>query len=79
MKKKLIRPCVVGLGYVGLPLFLKLQNKINTTGYDIDNLRVKQLKSRLDLNNEFDKKDLVLKKKSLITSNKNFLKFCNFL
>ncbi len=78
MKKKLIRPCVVGLGYVGLPLFLKLQNKINTTGYDIDNLRVKQLKSRLDLNNEFDKKDLVLKKKSLITSNKNFLKFCNF-
>lgn len=78
MKKTLIRPCVVGLGYVGLPLFLKLQNKISTTGYDIDNLRVKQLKSRSDINNEFKKKDLVLKKKSLITSNVNFLKLCNF-
>ena len=28
MKKSLIKPCVVGLGYVGLPLFLKLQKKL---------------------------------------------------
>ena len=32
MKKKIIKPCVVGLGYVGLPLFLKLQKKIKTVG-----------------------------------------------
>ena len=78
MKKSLIRPCVVGLGYVGLPLFLKLQNKISTVGYDISDSRVKELKFFLDINGEFKKKDLVLKKKSLITSDKNLLKFCNF-
>ena len=78
MKKSLIRPCVVGLGYVGLPLFLKLQNKISTVGYDISDTRVKELKFFLDVNGEFKKKDLVLKKKSLITSDKNLLKFCNF-
>ena len=56
MKKSLIRPCVVGLGYVGLPLFLKLQNKISTVGYDISDTRVKELKFFLDVNGEFKKR-----------------------
>ena len=64
MKNRIIKPCIIGLGYVGLPLFLKLHKKINTIGYDSNYLRIKELKSHLDRNNEFKKKDLILKKNS---------------
>ena len=43
MKKTSIKPCVVGLGYVGLPLFLKLQKKIDTIGYDNNKFRITEL------------------------------------
>lgn len=33
-KKDKIIPCVIGLGYVGLPIFLELQKKFQTIGYD---------------------------------------------
>ena len=78
MKKKIIKPCVLGLGYVGLPLFLKLQKKINTIGYDNNKLRIIELNAKKDSNNEFSKKDLILEKKSLFTYNKNLIKDCNF-
>tara|TARA_E500000178_G_scaffold289531_1_gene292670 strand:- start:1609 stop:2823 length:1215 start_codon:yes stop_codon:yes gene_type:complete len=78
MKKKIIKPCVVGLGYVGLPLFLKLQKKIDTIGYDNNKLRITELIAKKDRNNEFSKKNLILEKKSIFTYNKNFLKNCNF-
>ena len=68
MKNRIIKPCIIGLGYVGLPLFLRLQKKINTIGYDSNYLRIKELKSHLDRNYEFKKKDLLLKKNSSITS-----------
>ena len=32
-----IRPCVIGLGYVGLPVLLNLSKKFNTSGFDINN------------------------------------------
>ena len=78
MKKKIIKPCVLGLGYVGLPLFLKLQKKINTIGYDNNKLRMIELNAKKDSNNEFSKKDLILEKKSIFTYNKNLIKDCNF-
>ncbi len=78
MKKKIIKPCVVGLGYVGLPLFLKLQKKIETIGYDINKSRVAELNTKKDRNNEFNKNNLILDKRSFFTYKKNFLKNCNF-
>ena len=45
MKRNIIKPCVVGLGYVGLPLFLKLQ-KITTIGYDNNKLRIIKLNAK---------------------------------
>jgi UDP-N-acetyl-D-mannosaminuronate dehydrogenase len=42
-----IIPCVVGLGYVGLPMVLKLANKFDTFGYDINKSRVIFLKKRM--------------------------------
>ena len=78
MKKKIIKPCVVGLGYVGLPLFLKLQKKINTIGYDNDKSRIIELNAKKDGNNEFSKKNLILEKNLFFTYNKNLIKNCNF-
>ena len=78
MKKTSIKPCVVGLGYVGLPLFLKLQKKIDTIGYDNNKFRITELIEKKDRNNEFSKKNLILEKKSIFTYNKSFLKNCNF-
>ena len=30
----MIKPCIVGLGYVGLPLLISLSNKFKVIGYD---------------------------------------------
>ncbi len=76
MKK--VYPCIIGLGYVGLPLFVALKKKFKITGYDIDNSRVSELKKYLDRNREFKKKDLKLNKGSLITSSHNEIKNSNF-
>lgn len=73
-----IFPCVIGLGYVGLPVFLRLKSKFNTVGFDIDKNRIKSLKKRIDINNEFNHSQLVLKNNSFLTDNKQNIKKCNF-
>jgi len=69
--------CVMGLGYVGLPICLELSKKYNTTGFDINNLRIANLKKYIDLNNEFKKKDF-LNKKLNFTDKIEEIKNCNF-
>ena len=73
-----IIPSVIGLGYVGLPTFLKLQKKLKTIGFDTDKLRIKNLIKKKDTNNEFSKKNLILKKGSLFTFDSKKLKNSNF-
>ena len=53
MKKNLIKPCVIGLGYVGLPILINLSKKYKTIGYDNDLQRIKNLKDGKDLFIEF--------------------------
>ena len=69
--------CVIGLGYVGLPVALAISKKFNTIGYDINKKRLFDLKRKIDSNKEFSKKDF-LKKKISFTSNYKDLKRCNF-
>ncbi len=76
MKK--IYPCIIGLGYVGLPLFIRLKRRFFTTGYDINKDRVNSLLNKKDKNKEFSKKSLILKNNSTITNNQTKLKKCNF-
>jgi UDP-N-acetyl-D-glucosamine/UDP-N-acetyl-D-galactosamine dehydrogenase len=45
MHNKII-PAVIGLGYVGLPFFLKIQKKYESVGYDINKKRIDQLKKK---------------------------------
>ena len=44
MKK--IYPVVIGLGYVGLPIFLNLQESFKTVGFDINKKRINNLKKK---------------------------------
>ena len=75
IKKKLI-PCVIGLGYVGLPLILNLSKKYKPVGFDINKKRIKELKLGLDRFKEFNKSKLK-NKKIIYTSNLYDIKKCN--
>ena len=44
--------CVIGLGYVGLPLAVEFSKKYETIGFDINKDRVNQLKNNIDLTEE---------------------------
>lgn len=73
-----IKICIIGLGYVGLPVFLKLSSKFDTIGYDINKKRIQELRRGLDRNLEFSKKILKPKKKLKFTDKINFAINCNF-
>lgn len=77
MKNIKIRPSVIGLGYVGFPIFSQISKKYNTLGYDLDNQRIDLLNKGLD-NNEFPLKKFKKTKKMSFTSNWHLLKKCNF-
>jgi UDP-N-acetyl-D-galactosamine dehydrogenase len=72
-----INPCVIGLGYVGLPIILHLASKFSSHGFDINTNRINNLKNKIDTNNEFKSKDFY-KKKIHFTNNLSDIKNCNF-
>ena len=67
----------MGLGYVGLPICLRISKYYKTIGFDINKNRIKKLKKKVDINNEFLKKDF-LRKKIDFTDDISKLKNCNF-
>ena len=71
--------CIVGLGYVGLPLLNRFSTKgYSTTGFDINELRVNELRDSIDSNNDIDISDLQnINLKSQITSSIENIKDCN--
>ncbi len=77
MKKKIL-PAIIGLGYVGLPVFLRLQRKFKTIGYDINKKRVISLNKKIDHNREFKPNNLRILNRSEITSDKKKIKSTNF-
>ena len=72
-----INPCVIGLGYVGLPILLHLTSKFSSYGFDINTNRINNLKNKIDTNKEFKFKDFY-KKKIHFTNNLYDIKNCNF-
>lgn len=46
--------CVVGLGYVGLPVALELARKFQVKGFDINQKRVEMMRNGIDPSNELD-------------------------
>ena len=71
--------CIVGLGYVGLPLSAIFASKgFDIIGFDINNIRVKELSSNIDRNDDIDLDKLkILNQNSKLTSNLNDIQDCN--
>ena len=75
-QKEDFKICIVGLGYVGLPLAARFALKgFDVVGFDINQERIKQLNNRTDINNDISSKNLeILIKNSKLTSNINEIK-----
>ncbi len=71
--------CVVGLGYVGLPVLTAFAKKVlSVIGYDINERRVRELKDGKDRTNEISK-ELLTKLDLALTSDPSEIKNSNFV
>jgi UDP-N-acetyl-D-galactosamine dehydrogenase len=77
MKLKIL-PCVIGLGYVGLPVLIRLKKKFIVKGFDINSKRIQLLNKHIDYNNEYKSNELRLKKGSIYTDQIKKIKDSNF-
>ena len=73
-----IKICVIGLGYVGLPLAIALSKKFKVTGYDKSNKRIRNLSQGKDENDESSRKDL-RNKNLFFTNNLKQIKYVNVI
>jgi UDP-N-acetyl-D-glucosamine/UDP-N-acetyl-D-galactosamine dehydrogenase len=73
----MIEICIIGLGYVGLPLALNVSKKFKTIGFDINRTRIYNLKKKYDDNFEFKKDDFINKKISF-THKIDKISNCNY-
>ncbi len=61
---KKIKIGIIGLGYVGLPLFISFSKKFKTKGFDIDKEKISDLRNSKDKTLQIKKNELLnLKKK----------------
>ena len=72
------RIAIIGLGYVGLPLATEFAKKYKVVGYDVDMVRIKELKRGIDRTKEISQKKLLLNKNLLFTNNSNHMKNSDF-
>lgn len=79
LNKEDYKICIVGLGYVGLPLAARFSLKgFDVTGFDIKEKRIIQLANKIDVNNDVSDKDLeTLVKNSKLTSDIDEIKGSN--
>ena len=79
LNKEDYKICIVGLGYVGLPLAARFSLKgFDVTGFDIKEERINQLVNKIDINNDISDKNLEsLVKNSKLTSNIDEIKGSN--
>ena len=70
--------CIIGLGYVGLPLAIEFGKKYKTIGFDINEQRLQELKKGIDATLEIKKEDFKLSNNLTFTNNIEDAKNCNF-
>ena len=73
MKNDVGKIAIIGLGYVGLPLAVGLSKKYDVIGFDINSLRIKDLKNAKDVTNELTKTDIACLKNIKLTFDENDL------
>ena len=54
--------CVIGLGYVGMPLAYEFSKHFNVIGFDINKQRIGELKKGIDKNDQIISKNLIKSK-----------------
>ena len=76
---KISKIAIIGLGYVGLPLAVSLARNYKVLGFDINLIRVNELKNNYDRTNEIDSSLLkkMMKKNLQVTHENIMLKDCN--
>ncbi len=76
MNKKI---CIIGLGYVGLPLAHAFSSKFEVVGFDINTLRVEELNNGFDRTLELTKNEVKqsLKNGMIFSTNLDDIKDCN--
>ena len=77
MKNELYKVCVVGLGYVGLPLAIEFGKKMNTLGFDISKSKINDLNNKLDRDKIINEVDFKKSKYLNFSHNLNDLKKTN--
>lgn len=53
-----LKIAVLGCGYVGLPLIIELSKHFSVLGFDIDQSRIKELKTFIDRNGDYSAKEM---------------------
>ncbi len=76
---KIKRIAIIGLGYVGLPLAVKLSNNFDVLGFDLNNKRVSEINKGIDSTKEVPNKELQksLQSSLKISNAQTELKTCN--
>ena len=80
IENKTVKICIVGLGYVGLPLVREfLKKDLNVIGYDIDQKKINSLKSGISYIKNIPHSEVknFLKKKFHASSDKRFIKIAD--
>lgn len=71
--------CIIGLGYVGLPLAVEFGKVVNTIGFDLNKRRVYDLNNYIDTNNETISDELKSAKFLEVTSDPSRIKEAKFI
>ena len=74
-----IKICVVGLGYVGLPLAVEFGKKRSVIGFDKDNKRIQELNNSYDKTSEISSDEIKEASFLELTSNESDISDCNCL
>lgn len=69
--------CIIGLGYVGLPLAVEFGKKIKTVGFDINQQRIDDLRQGVDHTLELDSAELSEAKSLSYTTREEDIKGCD--
>lgn len=71
--------CILGLGYVGLPLAIEFSKKYKVVGFDINEKRVKELNASADETSQVESDELseAIQSGLILTSSENTLNDCN--
>ena len=75
--RRIVRVCIVGLGYVGLPLAVEFGKHFDTIGFDVKGGRIEELRNGHDSTREVSAEELAASERLSFTTNLSDLKRCS--